>query len=130
MILLDTHVILWWVSNPERLSAPAARAINAAIKAGHLSASSISILEIATASRRGRIDLAKPLAQWLADLRALPQLQFHPVTFDIAMAAGELGKEVPGDPVDRIIVATASDLGAKLVTADRKLLKSTVPTVW
>lgn len=131
MIVLDTHVILWWVSNPDRLSAAASKAIAAAINAARLSASSISIFEIATASRRGRIELGRPVDQWLDELRSLPQIQFQPVTTEIARAAGALGEEIPGDPMDRIIVATAAQLGAKLVTADRKLAKSgLVPTIW
>jgi PIN domain nuclease of toxin-antitoxin system len=89
------------------------------------------VLEIVTAVRRGRLELGSPLDQWLADLRALPELQFQPVSGEIAELAGTFDEATPGDPADRIIVATARTLRAKLVTADERLRESPhVLTVW
>jgi PIN domain nuclease of toxin-antitoxin system len=69
--------------------------------------------------------------QWLADLRLLPELRLEPVTADIAQLAGSFENSLPGDPADRIIVATAVSLQAKLATADHRLGKSRlVETVW
>jgi PIN domain nuclease of toxin-antitoxin system len=77
------------------------------------------------------LELESPLDQWLADLRALPELQFHPVSGQIAELAGSFDEATPGDPADRIIVATALTLRARLVTADQRLRKSRgVVTVW
>jgi len=82
-------------------------------------------------SRRGRLEINSPLDQWLADLRALPELQFQPVTAGIAELAGSFDEAMPGDPADRIIVATALTLQTKLVTADERLRESPiVVTVW
>lgn len=131
MIVLDTHVLVWWVSGASRLSSRAARAIRTALLAGPAIASAVSILEIATAVRRGRLALTVPVDDWLEDLRVLPELRFEPLGFDIAKRAGALGDAVPGDPADRIIVATALWLGAKLVTADARLSNaSLVQTIW
>lgn len=131
MIVLDTHVLVWWVSGTGRISSRAARAIRAALRSGPVAASTISILEIATAVRRGRLALSSSVDQWLDDLRALPEIGFQPLSFEIARKAGALGEAVPGDPADRIIVATATVLGAKLVTADERLSKATgIQTIW
>jgi PIN domain nuclease of toxin-antitoxin system len=131
MIVLDTHVLVWWVSGTGRISPRAARAIRAALRSGPVVASTISILEIATAVRRGRLVLSSSVDQWLDDLRALPEIGFQPLSFEIARKAGALGEAVPGDPADRIIVATATVLGAKLVTADERLSKGTaIQTIW
>lgn len=131
MIVLDTHVLVWWVSGTGRISSRAARAIRAALRSGPVAASTISILEIATAVRRGRLVLSSSVDQWLDDLRALPEIGFQPLSFEIARKAGALGETVPGDPADRIIVATATLLGAKLVTADERLSKATgIQTIW
>lgn len=131
MIVLDTHALVWWVSGSPNLSARARREIRAAAAAGPLQASAISLFEIATAARRGRLELAAPLDRWLDDLALLPELHVQPVTGEIARAAAAFGDEAPGDPADRIIAATALALGARLVTADSRLRGfAKLPTVW
>lgn len=121
MIVLDTHALIWWAVGDRHLSARALRAIRAASKAGGVFASAISVMEIATAVRRGRLTLSVPFEQWMADLRALPELRFEPVTAEIAALAGSFDGAMHGDPADRIIAATARMLGARLVTADDRL---------
>ncbi len=131
MIVLDTHVLVWWVSGSSRLSVRAKRAIAQNLRRSPVIVSTISVLEIATAVRRGRLEFGSPLDQWLADLRALPELQFQPVSGEIAELAGSFDDATPGDPADRIIIATALMLRAKLVTADERLRASSrVATVW
>lgn len=131
MIVLDTHVLVWWVSGSRRLSAKAARAVRAALRTGPVAVATVSVLEIATAVRRGRLQLSVPFEGWLEDLRSLPEIAFQPLSFEIAKAAGALGDEVPGDPADRIIAATAIHLEAGLVTADEGLSKvASVRCVW
>lgn len=121
LIVLDTHVLLWWVSGYERISAPAQRAIRRGSEDRNVHASAISMFEIATALRRGRLELAIPPEQFLADLATLPDVSFAPVTVDIARTAGRLSADFPGDPADRLIVSTAIVLGASLVSADERL---------
>jgi len=127
LTLLDTHALVWWVNGKPPLSGRARRALHGAA----VIASAISAFEIATAVRRGRLDLGVSLDRWFADLAVLPELRFQPVTEDIARIAGSFDRSVPGDPADRIIAATAIALGAKLVTADARL--RAVPqlqTIW
>jgi PIN domain nuclease of toxin-antitoxin system len=131
VIVLDTHALVWWAAGAPGLSPRARRAIQSETRQGPVSASAISVFEIATAVRRGRLELAVPLEQWLADLRLLPELRFEPVSADIAHLAGAFEEAMPGDPADRIIVATAVKLQARLVTADDRLrLTRKVETVW
>ena len=131
VIVLDTHVLVWWVSGSGRLSVRAKRAIDHGLRRSPAIVSTISVLEIATAVRRGRLELNLPLDQWFTDLRALPELQFQPVSAEIAALAGSFDEATPGDPADHIIMATALILRAKLVTADERLRESPiVMTVW
>jgi PIN domain nuclease of toxin-antitoxin system len=131
LIVLDTHALVWWVGGVDRLSARARRAIDRELPQGPVIASAISVLEIVTAVRRGRLELGSSLDQWLADVRALPELRFEPVSVEIARLAGGYEDALPGDPADRIILATAQTVGAALVTADERLRQSpTVSTVW
>lgn len=131
LIVLDTHVLLWWVSGVERLSTKARRTIAAALEDGPVHVSAISLFEIATALRRGRLEVAVTPDQLLNDLRALTEVSFEPVTADIAEAAGRLDTEFPGDPADRLIVCTASALGASLVSADDRLRRTpAIQVIW
>lgn len=131
MIVLDTHVLIWWLSKISLLSSKARRAIVKESPRNGIVVSTISALEIATLARRGRLQLAVPVDTWLADAQQLPELRFEPVTTGIAQLAGSYGDEMHGDPADRIIVATAALLNAPLVTADAKLRAyKALDTVW
>ena len=131
MIVLDTHALIWWVSGSARLSARARREVDKALRQGPVAASAISLFEIATAVRRGRLDLGLPAPEWLAELHRIAELRIEPVSAAIAQAAGGLPDPMHGDPADRIIAATAIALRARLVTADRKLRGFTqLETVW
>ena len=131
MIVLDTHVLVWWVNGGPALSARARREIRAALAAGPLRVSAISAFEIAAAVRRGRLEIGLPLEQWWTELVRLPELRFEPVTEELARIAGSFDDVAPSDPADRLIAATAIALGARLVTADEKLRRfAQVQTVW
>ena len=131
LIVLDTHVLIWWLTTPAKLTAAARKAIKQAAAENAIAVSTISILEITTAVRRQRLLFNIPVDQWLADLRMLPELRLEPVNADIAQLAGSWGDEMHGDPADRLIAATAITIGAALITADTKL--RTCPalhTIW
>ena len=131
MIVIDTHVLVWWLAQAPGLTPAARRAIGRNTGSGEIVVSAISILEIATAVRRGRLQFSVPLDQWLADMRSLPELRVEPVSSEIAALAGGMPDPMHGDPADRLIAATATLLGAALVTGDERL--RAVPglrTIW
>lgn len=131
VILLDTHVLVWWVAESAKLSAPARRAIETGVAGARLTVSAVSFVEISTLLRRGRLELNAESRQWFAALISLPELLIEPISAEIAWTAGGLETGLPGDPADRIIAATARTLGAKLITADEKLRSSgVVETIW
>jgi PIN domain nuclease of toxin-antitoxin system len=131
MIVLDTHVLVWWADAGSKLSKKAQQATRAKARRRELVASAISVFEIVTLERRGRLAFRIPVGEWLADLRKLPELTIHPVTDEVAERAGGFGDVFPGDPADRIIAATALVLGAPLITHDTKLFNlPNLPTVW
>ena len=131
MILLDTHVWVWWVAQPDRLSSPARNAITAARDDGGLQVSSISCWEIALLVRKGRLELTLPVVDWLAASEALPFVHFLPLDNRVALRANDLPGTLHEDPVDRIIAATALIHGLPLVTKDRRLLAyPEITTVW
>lgn len=123
-MVLDTHVLLWWLSGSPLLPSRAVKSIQAALQEQALVVSAISVFEIATAVRRGRLELASPLDIWLHDLASLPEIYVEPVNAAVAARAAMFDDAVHGDPADRIILATAMWLERPLATADEKLRSS------
>jgi PIN domain nuclease of toxin-antitoxin system len=131
MIVLDTHVLLWWVNDQSTLSEPARNAINLAVGAKSVQVSSISAWEIAMLVERGRLRLALDVRDWLYRCESLPFLHFMPVTNAIAVESVRLPDFPHADPADRIIAATALSLGAPLITKDDKLRNyPQLKTIW
>lgn len=121
MIVLDTHAWVWWVADPDALSAPARHAIERAADNAVIYVSSISVWEVAALVARGRLRLAIDVRAWLKQCEALPYLRFLPIDSTIALHSVFLPDFPHRDPADRFIVATALSLGAPLVTKDRRL---------
>ena len=131
MTVLDTHAAIWWMADATKLSTKAKRAIQASISAGDLAMSAASVLEIATLVRRGRLELDRALGEWLDDVQSLPELRIEPVNAAIAARAGSFEDEVQGDPIDRLIIATAVELDEPLVTGDERIRSlGWVHTIW
>ena len=131
MIVLDTHVWVWFVSKPERLSKAAKRAIDAIIGQERLFISSISAWEIALLAAKKRLKLTMDVTDWIAKSERLPFFQFMPVDNSVAVKSVNLPQPFHQDPADRIIIATAMSLGAAVVTKDEKILNySHVKSIW
>ncbi len=124
--LLDTHVLIWWLDDPARLSAAQRRVVGTASPASPLLLSDISLWEVATLHGLGRIDLTIPLREWLDKAVAPPLVRRHGVSPAIASELAALPDSFHRDPADRILVATARVLGATLLTQDRRILDAEV----
>jgi len=131
VIVLDTHALIWWINDPGLLGRAARRAINDAAERNELFVSVISAWEIALLSEKGRLVLTMDVRDWLARCEALPFLSFIPLSVAIAVESVRLADFPHPDPADRIIVATAMSLGAKLATKDSRLINyANIKTVW
>jgi PIN domain nuclease of toxin-antitoxin system len=121
MIVLDTHVWVWWIGNPEKLSKRARDIVQQARKDDVIYLSSISVWEVTLLVAKGRLHLTMDVGDWIARSEALPFFHFLPVDNHIAQRAVLLPEPLHNDPADRMIIATAMSLGADLVTKDRKI---------
>jgi len=130
MLLLDTNVVLWLISDPSKLSKNAANAIIEARQNGDtLAISGMTLLELATLSTKNRISITGPLASVLHELEE--HFTVLPITARACARIPTLPPSFPKDPADRIIGATALVEGLALVTADRDIRRSrAVRTIW
>ena len=130
MILLDTHVVLWLMSERDRLSAKAAEAISKGRQGGDgISVASSTLWEIAMTWTRGRIRLPGALADYLRLVEST--FLVLPITGVISARSMLFTPQYPRDPADRIIGATAVVHGLSLVTADKGIRSSgEVDCIW
>jgi PIN domain nuclease of toxin-antitoxin system len=120
VILLDTQVVLWLFLAPEKLSNNAREAILRARVAGErIGCSPVSLYEIANAARRRRLHLHTTTEEFTAAIAA--RIELIPLTAGIAICAGELPEPFHGDPMDRLIAATAIVEKCTLITADSRI---------
>ena len=118
VIVVDTHAWLWWVSAPTKLGAAGRRQLDRAKRIG---VPAISCLEVAALVTRGRVELDRPVLEWLHDALSDFRVDLLPLTPAVAVKAASFGDELPGDPADRLIVATAVLESATLVTKDARI---------
>lgn len=122
-LLLDTHAAVWIVED-QPLANEAVEAVDAAYQAGStVFVSAISAWEIGLLVARNRLTLVARPERWFQRLLGIPGVRLAPLSPDILIASSFLPGTPPRDPADRIILATARDLGATLITRDRLLLK-------
>jgi PIN domain nuclease of toxin-antitoxin system len=127
-MVIDTHVLIWWLSDPARLGRRAARALKTAKR---VALADVSLWELAMLEARGRIALDRPALEWLQTALRDPRLEVVPLTPSIAVQSTRLGALFHPDPADRLIVATAMVEAVPLLTADARIRDwGGVPTLW
>lgn len=129
MIVLDTHVWLWWAAAPEKLPPTLRHRLGAEAALG---VCTISCWEVAMLAERGRISVERGASVWIHQALAREQIRALPLTAKLAVDAALLPRDrLTGDPADRIIYATSRAEGALLATKD-VTLRSFDPetTIW
>jgi len=118
-LLLDTHIWLWSLLDPARLTKRVAREL--AKEDAELWLSSISVWEFLALVEKGRVRLQSPPDEWVRDaLRRVP-INEAAVTHEVALETRNV-RLSHRDPADRFLVATARIFDLKLVTADKRLI--------
>ena len=132
MIVLDTHILIWWATGDlKKLSSNAIAAIDQETQAGEIIISSISAWEIAMLINKDRIVISMDLDEWLFTIEQIDAVKFYAVDNDIAIKSANLPGEFHKDLADRMIVATARKLGSSLISADEKIINYPhVKTIW
>lgn len=121
MILLDTHIWIWWVQDDPRLSAPHRGHLLQHEPSG-LGVSAISCWETAKLVELGRLVLPCPPLEWIHLALQYPGVRLIELSPEVCVASTELPGEFHRDPADQILVATARVHDLELVTADARIL--------
>lgn len=128
MIVLDTHVLVWWTLDPAQLSALARRLCDQ-IPCDGARVSAISLWEIGIKIQRGRLELGIEFNDYVRRLRSLKGLEIVPV--DVEHWLGNLNLPWEHrDPADRTIVATAQLDDLPLISKDAAIRAYYPRTVW
>ncbi len=122
MIVLDTHVLVWVMDNDAKLGPQAREAVVEASKAGDIGVSAITPWEIALLVEKGRLRLAREVAEWLDAALAAQGVRLLPIEPRVALDSVRLPGAFHADPADRLIVAAARRWGATLITADAAII--------
>ncbi len=132
MVVIDTHVLIWFVNGSEQLSKIAKDTINQTIASDdEIIISSMSTWEIAMLINKNRLVLSMDIESWLNNIEKIQGFRFVPVDNEIAYKSTQLPGEFHKDPADRMIVATARKLAIPLITADQKIRTyEHITTIW
>ena len=124
MLLLDTHVWIWTVNGDERHLGRRTRSLLSKEEAGGtIRVSPISVFEIIALHTLGRLQLARSPERWIQEALDDSGLRIAELSVDVALDAGAIPRDALGDPIDRLLVATARQLDARLMTADSRILE-------
>ncbi len=129
MIVLDTHVLLWWALDPDHLSPRAVETLATMERDGGY-ASAISIWELGTKVKRGKLELGLPVEELAQRIERSGAVELVPVDVSIWLRSLALPWD-HRDPADRVIVSTALAKGVPLMTKDDAIRSSgVVSTIW
>lgn len=130
-LLVDTHALVWYLFQPDRLSTDAMSALRDTIRTGStIYACTMSIIEVRYLTEKGRLPAICYEDLVMAAHDPAIALEFLPLDQDVALAVERIPRNTIPDLPDRIISATALTYNLPLVTADHKIRASRIPTIW
>lgn len=130
-VIADTHAIMWYLSDPKRLSPTAEVALDTAVASGEpIYVASITLVELRYLIEKGR--LASTVWDAVVNALADPNGGVRLESLDLAVASelGVIPRGVVPEMPDRIIAATAHYLGLPLFTADHKVHAAGIAVIW
>lgn len=130
MILLDTHIWLWWLLGDGNLKEAERINLDQLAEKRQLSISWVTIWETEMLERKGRIELLPDINSWLKVAAQPNVVSVLPADTELVLAQRNLPESFHGDPADRLITATSMLSGYPLATHDRRIIDSGACTIW
>lgn len=122
--LLDTHILIWWLTAPRKLSVEQHGVLNRITARNEtIAVSGITLIEIAFLLRQDKTRLSIPLEELLRQIDDSPSVAILPITTEIASEVTSLTSSLR-EPADCTIVATARVHGLRLLTSDQRIIQS------
>ena len=121
--LLDTHTWVWWNMRPQNLSRRVRDLIEREDRYEELLLSVISLWEFCKLLEKGRLGIAVNPEDWISSALEMPKLRMVQLTPRMAYRSTTLPQPFHDDPADQIIVATAREEQAVILTKDQRILK-------
>ncbi len=129
--ILDTHTWIWWNMNPKKLSTKVKSLLSEPDFYEEMLLSVISPWEFSKLLEKGRIGISCNPEEWISKSLDMPKLRLSPLSPAIAYRSTSLPQPFHGDPADQIIVATAREENATILTKDKLIQKYThVRSIW
>lgn len=129
--ILDTHTWIWWNMHPRKLSVKVRSLIASPKLYEYLLLSAISPWEFSKLLEKKRIGISCNPEEWINQALEMPKLRLVPLSPVIAYRSTVLPQPFPGDPADQIIVATAREENATVLTKDKNIRQyKHVRTLW
>lgn len=130
MVLLDTHIWLWWLLGDGSLSTVERNSLNQLASNGNLSISWVSVWETELLERKGRVSLFPNFQAWIEQATNPDVVTVLHADTDVVIAQRKLPEIFHSDPADRLIVTTSILSGFPLATHDRKIIESGACQIW
>lgn len=121
MMLLDTHIWVWWINDSTRLKPATLRYLDA-LPPSDVAVSVISCWEVAKLVEKERLELPAPLDDWFQQAIQTAGIRVIPLDIELIQDACQLPQPFHNDPADQLIVATARTKNLELLTVDQKIL--------
>lgn len=129
--LLDTHTWIWWNMRPQNLSRKVIKVIENEDGYEELLLSAISPWEFCKLLEKGRLGISCHPEEWIETALEMRKLRLVPLTPAIAYRSTILPKPFHGDPADQLIVSTARQENAIVITKDKRILSyKDVKSLW
>ena len=121
--VLDTHAWIWWNMHPQKLSGKVRSLLSSPKGYEELLLSAISPWEFSKLLEKERIGISCNPEEWIAEALDMPKLRLIPLSPFLAYRSTSLPQPFSGDPADQIIVATAREENATVLTKDKDIRK-------
>ncbi|MEX0661849.1 MAG: type II toxin-antitoxin system VapC family toxin [Balneolaceae bacterium] len=130
VILLDTHIWLWWLLGDGGLSNKERLALDQLAESNLLAISWVTIWETEMLERKGRIQLLPDFQTWIKAATKPEIITLLSADTEVVLAQRQLPESFHGDPADRLITATSLLSGYELATHDQRIVESGACMIW
>lgn len=130
MVLLDTHIWIWWLFADSRLTAEERLELDRLASNHEVAISAISVWEVQMLVRKRRISIHLPFEQWIREATRPDVVNIVPLDSNVAIAVYNLPADFHGDPADKMVIASAISRNYTLATDDNAIRRSELVEYW